>query len=193
MERHLGIVLLPARLSALMLSVFAGLALLLASVGLYGIVSYAVSQRTHEMGIRMSLGADASAVIRMLTGSGMKLVAVGGLLGLVLALLVTLVVVRSLQLGAWAVLGDLVAADAGLAATMLTAVLAIVVVGLAWAAQRGSQPELGWLVYPLIALGGLKLLLQDVPHGRPATLVVSLALYGAVLILAPRFRRPREE
>ena len=88
MERHLGIVLLPARLSALLISLFAGLALTLAAVGLYGIVSYAVSQRTHEMGIRMSLGADAGSVIRMLTGSGLRLVAVGGAIGLVAALLV---------------------------------------------------------------------------------------------------------
>jgi hypothetical protein len=41
-------------------------------------------------------------------------------------------------------------------------------------------------VYPLVALGGVKLLLQDLRDGRPATLVVSLALYGAVLVLAPR-------
>ncbi|UCG84815.1 MAG: ABC transporter permease [Gemmatimonadota bacterium] len=89
MERHLGIVLLPARLSALLISVFAGLALTLATVGLYGIVSYAVSQRTHEMGIRMSLGADAGSVIRLLTGSGIRLVIVGGGIGLALALLLT--------------------------------------------------------------------------------------------------------
>jgi predicted permease len=88
MERHLGILLLPARLSALLLTVFATLALTLACIGLYGLVSYAVSQRTHEMGIRMSLGADASAVVRMLTGSGMKLVGVGSVVGLALALLV---------------------------------------------------------------------------------------------------------
>ncbi|UCG87892.1 MAG: ABC transporter permease [Gemmatimonadota bacterium] len=88
LQRHLGIVLLPARLSALLLSVFAVLALALASVGLYGIVSYAVSQRTREMGIRMSLGADGGMVVRMLVGGGMKLVAVGCVLGLVLALLV---------------------------------------------------------------------------------------------------------
>jgi predicted permease len=87
MEEHLAIVLLPARLSALLLAVFAALALTLASIGLYGIVSYAVSQRTREMGIRMSLGADTRAVIRMLTGSGMKLVVVGGAVGLALALL----------------------------------------------------------------------------------------------------------
>jgi ABC-type antimicrobial peptide transport system permease subunit len=88
MDEHLGIILLPARLSAVLLAVFATLALTLASIGLYGVVSYAVSQRTREMGIRMSLGADAGKVIRMLTGSGMKLVAVGGVLGLGLALLV---------------------------------------------------------------------------------------------------------
>jgi ABC-type antimicrobial peptide transport system permease subunit len=87
MDDHLGIVLLPARLSSILLAVFAVLALTLASIGLYGVVSYAVSQRTREMGIRMSLGADAGTVIRMLTGSGMKLVAVGGVLGLALALL----------------------------------------------------------------------------------------------------------
>ncbi len=89
MARHLGIVLLPARLSALLLSVFAILALTLAAVGLYGIVSYSVSQRTHEMGIRMSLGADAGDVIRMLAGGGLRLVAVGGLIGLALALVLT--------------------------------------------------------------------------------------------------------
>jgi putative ABC transport system permease protein len=86
-EKHLAIVLLPARLSALLLAVFAVLALTLASIGLYGVVSYAVSQRTREMGIRMSLGADAGTVIRMLTGGGMKLVALGGIVGLALALL----------------------------------------------------------------------------------------------------------
>jgi len=87
MEEHLAIVLLPARLSAILLAVFAALALTLASVGLYGVVSYAVAQRTREMGIRMSLGADAGKVIRMLTASGMKLVAIGGVVGLGLALL----------------------------------------------------------------------------------------------------------
>ncbi len=85
MDNHLGIVLLPARLSAFLLSVFAVLALALASVGLYGIVSYAVSQRTREVGIRMSLGADGGSVIRMLMRSGLKLVAVGGVIGLLLS------------------------------------------------------------------------------------------------------------
>ena len=89
MDRHLGIVLLPARLSALLLSVFAGLALALASVGLYGVVSYAVSQRTREVGIRMSLGATPGGIVRLLMQSGLRLVAVGGVIGLTLALAVS--------------------------------------------------------------------------------------------------------
>jgi putative ABC transport system permease protein len=89
MERHMGFVLLPFRLSALILSAFAVLAVALASVGLYGIVSYSVSQRTREVGIRMSLGANVRAVILMLMGSGMKLVAVGGVVGLVLSFLLS--------------------------------------------------------------------------------------------------------
>ena len=86
MDRHLGIVLLPARLSAIVFSAFAAVALALASIGLYGVVSYSVSQRTREVGIRMSLGADSGNVVRMLMGSGLKLVAVGGAVGLVGAL-----------------------------------------------------------------------------------------------------------
>ena len=93
MARHLDILLVPARLSALLLSVFAALALTIASIGLYGIVSYTVSQRTREVGIRMSLGANDGSVIRLLFVSGMRLVAVGGALGLAIAF----VVARSLQ------------------------------------------------------------------------------------------------
>jgi predicted permease len=89
MERHLGFVLLPFRLSAWIISAFAVLAVALASVGLYGIVSYSVSQRTREVGIRMSLGASVRAVTLMLMGSGMKLVAVGGVVGLGLSYLLS--------------------------------------------------------------------------------------------------------
>ena len=85
MERHLGIVLLPARLSALVLSAFAALAFTLAVLGLYGMVRYAVAQRRREVGIRMSLGADGGSVVRLLMGSGMKLVALGSAIGLLVA------------------------------------------------------------------------------------------------------------
>jgi putative ABC transport system permease protein len=86
MDQHLGIMLLPAGLSAILLTAFAVLALTLASIGLYGIVSYAVSRRTREVGIRMSLGADGGRVVWMLMGGGMKLVATGSVIGLLLAL-----------------------------------------------------------------------------------------------------------
>lgn len=85
MERHLATMLLARQLGALVVSGFAILALLLASIGLYGVVSYAVARRTKEVGIRLSLGADTGAVVRMLTGGGMKLVGLGGLVGLVLS------------------------------------------------------------------------------------------------------------
>jgi predicted permease len=86
MDRHLGIVLLPARLSAVLLSGFAALALALASIGLYGIVSYSVSQRSREVGIRMSLGADGGSVVGMLMGSGLKLVGMGAAFGVLASL-----------------------------------------------------------------------------------------------------------
>jgi len=85
MTRHLGIMTLPARMSASLLAVFAGLALILTVIGLYGVVSYAVSRRTREVGIRISLGATHTMVIRTLMGGGLKLVAIGGAIGLVLS------------------------------------------------------------------------------------------------------------
>jgi putative ABC transport system permease protein len=85
MARHLAIVRLPAQLSAFVLSAFAVLAVVLATIGLYGVVSYAVAQRTREVGVRMALGADAASVVRLLTMSGLRLVVAGSVLGLLLA------------------------------------------------------------------------------------------------------------
>ncbi len=89
MSEHLALMLFPPRMAALLLSVFGGLALTLAAVGIYGVVSYAVSKRTRELGIRMSLGASAADVVRMAVGGGMRLVMIGGVVGVLLSAAVT--------------------------------------------------------------------------------------------------------
>jgi putative ABC transport system permease protein len=87
MERHLATMLLPARLGALTFTAFAALALALATIGVYGIVAYALRSRTREIGIRLSLGAQPAAAVRLLMGSGLRLVALGVVIGLALSAL----------------------------------------------------------------------------------------------------------
>lgn len=77
------------RFSLLLLSVFAGAALLLAVIGIYGVMSYVVTQRTQEMGVRLALGATPGAIARLVLGQGAKLVVVGLTLGIVGAALLT--------------------------------------------------------------------------------------------------------
>jgi putative ABC transport system permease protein len=77
------------RVQAMLLAVFAGMALLLAAVGIYGVMAYAVTQRTHELGIRAALGASAHSLQRLVFRSGMTLAAIGLLIGLVASLAVS--------------------------------------------------------------------------------------------------------
>jgi putative ABC transport system permease protein len=79
----------PERLNLTLLSLFAGLALVLAIVGIYGVMSYSVTQRTHEIGIRMAVGARPVDVFKMILGNGMKLALIGVGIGLVLAFVLT--------------------------------------------------------------------------------------------------------
>ncbi|HET8699281.1 MAG TPA: ADOP family duplicated permease, partial [Gammaproteobacteria bacterium] len=74
------------RIQTLLLSVFAGMALLLAAVGIYGVIAYSVTQRTHELGIRSALGASPGGLQRLVFTSGMRLAALGLAIGLIVAL-----------------------------------------------------------------------------------------------------------
>ena len=73
----------PERFSALVMFFFAGMGLMLASVGIFGLLSYVASQRTREIGVRMALGARPSDILRLVVGQGMRLALAGFLLGLV--------------------------------------------------------------------------------------------------------------
>ncbi len=89
MEQFLSSSLAPSRFNLFLLGIFAIAALILASTGIYAVISYSVVQRTHELGIRMALGAQQLDVLRLVVGSGLKIVLIGVALGLVSAYILT--------------------------------------------------------------------------------------------------------
>ena len=86
MEQAMDSTLAGRRFSLLLIAVFGAAALVLATFGIYGVISYLVAQRTREIGIRMALGADARTLVRMIVGRGARLAAIGVALGAVTAL-----------------------------------------------------------------------------------------------------------
>ena len=74
--------LAPRRFNMLLLGIFAGIALTLATVGIYGVMAFSVTQRTHEIGVRMALGAERLNVLRMIVRQGLRLTLLGVVLGI---------------------------------------------------------------------------------------------------------------
>src|SRR5262245_22037353 len=121
-ERRLAEWVEPRRFQTLLFGLFAALALIIATVGIYGVISYAVSQRMHEIGIRMALGAQAVDVLRMLIWRGMSMTLIGVALGLAAALALTRVMKN--------LLFEVSATD-----PMTFALIALLVVGVAFIAS----------------------------------------------------------
>ncbi len=138
MEHSISASLATRRLTMVLLAAFAVLALILASVGLYGVMALTVTQRTRELGIRMALGAERTNIFRLILGHGMSLMIVGIALGLVGAIVVGRVLVSLLY--------NVGALDAGAVATAVFSLLFVALVACCVPARRATRVD------PIIAL-----------------------------------------
>jgi putative ABC transport system permease protein len=89
MDQVISTTTAPRRFNALLLGVFAAIALVLATLGIYSVISYAITLRTQEIGIRMALGANRSTILRMVLRKGIMLTLIGAAIGLVTAFALT--------------------------------------------------------------------------------------------------------
>ena len=138
MIERIGGQLAADRMIAVLLSIFGGGALLLAAIGIYGVMGYSVAQRTREIGIRIALGADQREILKLIVGQGMILIAIGAGLGLLLALAVTRVV-KSL-------LFDVSATDPFTFAVVVLLLIAVALLACYLPARRATKVD------PLVAL-----------------------------------------
>lgn len=138
MKQILSDSLAERRFQMLLLSLFAVLALVLASVGIYGLMGYAVAQRTHEFGVRMALGAQTSDVLKLVLLQGMRLVLIGLLIGLAWASALTQILSSQLY--------GITVTDPATFIGVSTLVIAVTVLACYLPARRATKVD------PLVAL-----------------------------------------
>jgi putative ABC transport system permease protein len=131
----------PQRFPLIVLGSFATLALLLSSIGIYGLISYSVTQRVHEIGIRMALGAEKRDVFRMVAGQGLTLTFAGLAIGVTAALILT-----RLLLSFASLLYGVGASDPATLASVSAVLIAVAVVACYLPVRRAMRVD------PIVAL-----------------------------------------